>query len=365
MKDKFADIPLEQKKIHLEQIKTYIDNLYKKPVLTQLFIELTLNCNEHCRHCGSRCGDLNMQDQLTDQEILSFLSDLKTKTKPLPFLNITGGEPMLRPDFIELMHKISNMGFLWGMTTNGTLIDESMIDRLHYAGMKTVSVSIDGLEKTHNWFRQTKDGYRKSIKAVKLLTKGGFRSVMVTTVVHKQNINELEAMYEIMKSLNIHYWRIINIEPIGRAKDNKELMLSKEDYIRMLDFIKHNRKEENAFEICYGCNHWLGIENEHKFRQWYFKCTAGLQTGGIFYNGDIGACLDIERKSKTIQGNIRNDDFIHVWNNKFEIYRHNRAYGSHYCSNCSEKEYCRGGGFHTWNLDKNQPELCMYEKYLK
>ena len=365
MKDKYADIGIDIKKEHLKKVRSYINELYERPVLKQLFIEMTLNCNEHCRHCGSRCGDLKMENQLTDQEIIKFLTDLKSKVENLPFLNITGGEPMLRPGFIELMHRISALGYDWGMTTNGTLIDEGMIEKLHYAGMKTVSVSIDGLEESHNWFRQTANGYEKSMKAVRLLAKGNFHNVMVTTVVHNQNINELQEIYETMKPLGIDYWRVINIEPIGRAKDNKELLLSKNEYIKLLDFIKENREQEENFEICYGCNHWLGVENEHKFRQWYYQCTAGIKTAGIFYNGDIGACLDIERKPQTIQGNIRTDDFLEVWNRKFEIFRYNRAEKSDYCKNCPEKYDCRGDGFHTWSLDENKPELCMFEQYCK
>ena len=342
MNDKYANISINIKEGHLKKVRAHINELYERPMLNHLFIEMTLNCNEHCRHCGSRCGDLKMENQLTDQEILEFLYKLKTRVTQLPFLSVTGGEPMLRPGFIELMHRISEMGYHWGMTTNGTLIDEEMIEKLHYAGMKTVSVSIDGLETSHNWFRQTTNGYQKSMKAIELLVKGNFHSVMVTTVVHKKNMNELEEIYETMKPLGIDYWRVINIEPIGRAKDNKELLLSKNDYIKMLDFIKENREKEEAFEICYGCNHWLGVENEHKFREWYYQCTAGIKTAGIFYNGDIGACLDIERKPQTIQGNIRTDDFFDVWNHKFEIFRYNRAEKSDYCKNCTERYNCRG-----------------------
>lgn len=365
MQDKYANIPLGLKEAHLKKVRDYVDGLYQTPTLKNLFIEMTLNCNEHCRHCGSRCGDLKMNDQLTDKEILDFLADLKTKVYPLPFLNITGGEPLLRPDFIELMHEITKLGYNWGMTSNGTLIDKEMIYKLHYAGMKTVSISIDGLEDTHNWFRQTEDGYRKSMEAIRLLANANFRNVMVTTVVHRQNRNQLYDMYEEMKKLNIDTWRIINIEPIGRAKDNKELMLEKQDYVAMLDFIKTNREREKAFEICFGCNHWLGVDNEHRFREWYYKCGAGIITGGIFYNGDIGACLDIERKPETIQGNIRTDDFMTLWNNSFEVFRRNRAYDNEHCSACSERDNCRGGGFHTWNLDEKKPELCLYEHYCK
>lgn len=363
MRDKYADIPIELKKQHLNQVKEYVDGLYEHPSLESLFIEMTLNCNEHCRHCGSKCGDVAMQEQLTDEEVLDFLRDLKSKVERKPFLNITGGEPLLRPGFIELMHRITEMGYNWGMTSNGTLIDEMMIDRLKYAGMKTISISIDGMEDSHNWFRQTKDGYAKSMKAVELLVKESFHNVMITTVVHKRNIGQLYEMYERMKTTGINTWRLINVEPIGRAKENKEILLEDEDYKVLLDFIKEYREKEDAFEICFGCNHWLGAENEHRFRNWYYKCAAGIKTGGIFYNGDIGGCLDIDRNQQTIQGNIRRDDFLDVWKNKFEVFRRNRADASEYCKNCSEKEYCRGDGFHTWNLKESRPELCLFEKY--
>lgn len=363
MIDKYAELSVKQKTEHLQKVKEYVDDLYRKPSLESLFIEMTLKCNEHCRHCGSKCGDIAMENTLTDKEITDFLRDLINKVEKKPFLNITGGEPLLRPGFTDLMHEISEMGYRWGMTTNGTLIDEQMVKRLKYAGMKTVSVSIDGLEETHNWFRQTADGYEKSMRAVKFLVEESFHNVMVTTVVHKGNIHQLDEMYEVVKKTGIDTWRLINVEPIGRAKNNDEILLEEADYVRLLDFIKENRVKEQNFEICFGCNHWLGIENEHRFRNWYYKCAAGIKTGGIFYNGDIGACLDIDRKPQTIQGNIRKDDFMDVWNNKYEVFRNNRTLDSEYCKSCSEKEYCRGDGFHTWNLDENKPELCLFQIY--
>lgn len=365
MKDKYADISLKTKRAHLEQVKGYVNSLYIQPNLNSLFIEMTLGCNEHCIHCGSNCGNIKMKDQLTDQEILNFLKDLKTKVNKLPFLNITGGEPLIRPNFIELMHQITELGYLWGMTSNGILIDEDMVEKLRYAGMRTVSISIDGLEKSHDWFRNTPGAYKKSIKAIKLLVDAKFDNVMTTTVIHKQNIHELEEIHKEISKLGINIWRIINIEPIGRAKENKELLLNKEDYKRLLDYIKLTRETEDKFEVTFGCNHWLGVDNEHRFRNWYYKCSAGIKTASIHYNGDIGACLDIEKTPETIQGNIRKDDFIEVWENKFEIFRQNRANNSEYCKDCSEKEYCRGDGFHTWNLEERKPELCLYKQYCK
>lgn len=363
MIDKLANLPVEYKEEHLKQVRAYTDKLYKEPELKNLFIEMTLNCNMHCKHCGSNCGDAVMENPLSDSEILGCLAYLATRVKKKPFLNITGGEPLLRPNFIELMHRISKLGYFWGMTSNGTLIDEKMIEALHYAGMKTVSISLDGLKKSHDWFRQVPDSFEKAVNAIKLLVDADFKNVMVTTVVHKNNIEELEEIYEFVKTLGVDVWRLINVEPIGRAKNNNDLLLSDEEYIRLLDFIKENREKEDGFEICFGCNHWLGADNEHRFRNWYYRCTAGIETAGILYNGDIGACLDIERKPEVVQGNIRHDDFYDVWLNKFQIYRRNRAYDCDTCRDCSEKDNCRGGGFHTWNLDENKPEICMHNIY--
>ena len=79
--DMYSDIPVQVKEVHLAKVREYVEGLWEKPSLDQLFIEMTINCNEHCRHCGSRCGDLKMQDQLTDEEIVNFLKNLKAKLK--------------------------------------------------------------------------------------------------------------------------------------------------------------------------------------------------------------------------------------------------------------------------------------------
>ena len=106
--DKYAQYPVEIKQVHFDKLIKYREQLRKEPELTSLFIEMTLQCNEHCRHCGSRCEYTNGDAPLTDFEIIQTLIDLKEDLelvkKPLPFLNITGGEPLLRPNLIPLMN---------------------------------------------------------------------------------------------------------------------------------------------------------------------------------------------------------------------------------------------------------------------
>ncbi len=344
---------------HLKQLAKYREEtLRPNPELRSLFLEITPFCNEHCLHCGSRCGDIDVSNMLTKEEIFDALKQVK---KDFDISNmrlcVTGGEPLLRPEFFEIMEKAQSLGFGWGMTSNGTLIDEKTALRLKNAGLKTVSISVDGLKENHEWFRQSEGSYEKTIEGIKNLIKVGISHVQITTVVYHKNIGELDAMYEEFKKIGVRSWRVINIEPIGRAKENPELMLSKEEYIKLFDFIRENRFRDKM-EVTYGCSHFLGTETEREVRKWYFLCNAGVYTASIMYNGDIGGCLDIERREELIQGNIRKDNLREVWENKFENFRNDyRKTGK--CADCPEYEFCAADSFHTWNFDKMEPELCM------
>lgn len=346
------------KENHLKQIVEYRHKLYREPRLKHLFLELTLRCNEHCRHCGSYAGDVCMPEMTPEQ-----YHDVLVKVKEDfdisdMMLCITGGEPLLRKDFFTIMEDARDLGYRWGMTTNATMITKDVAHRLRTAGMKTVSVSIDGLEETHDSFRGLKGGYRRAMEGIQnLIDEGGFRAIQVTTVVNHTNLHELDALWDIFREMDIDSWRIINLEPIGRALQYPELMLTKEDYRTMFDFIRSKRRE--GWPVQYGCSHYLGLDYEREVRDWYWLCNAGVYTASIMTNGDIGACLDIERRSETIQGNIFKDSFKDVWDNRFEIFRRPLSESCEKCRGCSSAKYCLGDSFHSWNFDKNEPMICM------
>jgi len=347
------------KKIHMQQLADYRKELWQKPQLISLFLELTQMCNENCRHCGSDCNTREIDGLLSLEEIKDILITVKEDfNEKLPMLCITGGELLLRKDFFEIMKVANELGFRWGMTSNGTLIDESAALKLKECGMRTISISLDGLRDTHDWFRQTDGGYDRAVRGIKaLVANGGFSHVQVTSVIHHRNINELDMMYEEFKKLQIKSWRVINIEPIGRAKDNKELMLSDDEYVKMLDFINKKRFEDPSFEVTFGCSHYLGVPYERELRKWYFLCNAGIYTASIMANGNVGACLDIERNDITIQGNVRDTRFSEIWQNRFEIFRSDyRKCGK--CADCKEYEFCTGDSFHTWDFKNMQPNIC-------
>ncbi len=347
---------------HLEQLRQYRQKLRREPVLKYLFLELTLRCNEHCRHCGSRCGDVCTQE-MTRKQYFTFLDKIKADFPQLPMLCITGGEPLLREDFFDIMDYANRLGFVWGMTSNGTLITPQVAKKLEEVGMKTISVSIDGLEQTHDDFRQSKGGFRKSVEGVKNLLKHDFKSVQVTTVVTKKNIGELEELFSLMCDLDVDSWRVINIEPIGRALTLDGYTLDRVDYRYLFGFIRQKRRE--GYPVMYGCQHYLGIEYEREVRDWYFLCNAGIYVASVMANGDIGACLDIERRRETIQGNIFKDDFTEVWYNRFQIFRKPLADRNQQCADCSSRNFCEGGAYHSWDYDNNKPLVCFKDILFK
>ena len=344
---------------HLDMQAEVREKFFKKPVLKQLFFELTLNCNEHCWHCGSRCGDVRA-DEMRPSEWKEILDQLKEDYKgSLPQINVTGGEPLLYPGFEEVMSYAHELGFKWGMTSNAILITPEVAQMLKRCGMNTISVSIDGLPETHDKIRGLKGAYKRAMEGIQNLIDLQFADqIMITTVVNHQTISELEPLYEIMCDIDIDSWRVMGIEPIGRALEHPELLLTNEDHKALMEFIRNKRANNDP--VTYGCCHYLGLDYEREVRDWYFFCMAGISVASITVTGDVYGCLDIDRTQPgVIQGNVHERRFSDIWANEFKAFRHDRSADNETCKNCKSRKYCMGGAFHTWDLAAGTQRLCM------
>ena len=342
----------------MDILADYVRGLYRKPELRQLFLELTLQCNEHCFHCGSNCMP-HAGEELSLSEHRRILDEVKEDFDlHRLFLCITGGEPLLRPDFFDILGYANKLGYHWGMTTNATLITKDVAHKLAECAMKTVSVSVDGLPDTHDRLRGLPGGYDAAMQGIQnLIEEHAFQNVQVTTVINHENITELDALFRIMDGLDIDSWRVINLEPIGRALQWPSRMLTEEDYKTLFAFIREKRRA--GYPVEYGCSHYLGPEYEGELRGWYWLCNAGIYTASIMANGDIGACLDIERRPETIQGNIRNSRFRDIWEDRFELFRKDLSETSEFCRDCPHTNRCRGDAHHSWDYDSSKPMLCF------
>ena len=341
------------KRSQLESIARHREELRENPKLTWLFFEITNRCNLNCAHCGSSCTSKGQM--LTVEEVKKTLESVKTEK---PMICLTGGEPMLHPEFFEIAECVHSMGFPWGMTTNATLIDEAAALKLKASGMGSVSISLDGMEEAHDLLRRHKGAWRDAVQGLKALQKAGFNP-QVTTVLHQGNFGELDALFSFLCDMGITSWRPINVEPIGRACEAGNLLLSTEQFNSLIAYIREKRFDSACpMEVTFGCSHYLGVENERMVRDHYFLCGAGILVASVRSNGDICACLDIENRNDLVQGNIKTDDFLSVWKNGFKAFRSDRTASCSKCLACSERFICGGDSAHTWNYEKNEPLLC-------
>ena len=352
---------LKEKKELLDNYYEYRKSFYKNPVLKNLFLELTSRCNAFCDHCGSRC-DTNEQGKEIEtkyiKKTLKEIADVYDASDIL--LNITGGEPLLRKDFFEIVNYANSLGYMWGITTNGTLITKNICKKLIDAGMLSVSVSIDGLEKTHETFRKIPGQYKNIIEGIKMMQDSNkIECVQVTTVASKKNFDELDDLYKYLVSIGVKYWRVVNCDPIGRAKDSDDILLDHDQYKKLFKFIEEKNSLGEMEEVTYGCSHYLGYSLEGRIRPGYFFCMAGLTVGSILSNGDIYVCPNVPRIPELMQGNIRKDNFIDIWENKFEFFRNEYRTANLKCIQCEHFKYCGGDSMHTWNFDEWEPNICL------
>ena len=331
--------------------------------LKDLFWECTLTCNANCKHCGSNAKAKKYDDELTTDEIKNAFKQIADDMNANEILiNVTGGEPLVREDLYEVMEYATNeLGFRWGMTTNGILLTDKIIKDLKRANIETISISIDGLEETHNKFRGVPNSYKTIINNIKKLRDENFLKILqVTTVFHKENINQIEELYKVMLDLGIDSWRVVSMDPIGRANENNELLLNGEEIKRLLDFVKSKRKNKKL-EVTYGCPGFLGLDYEGEVRKGYFYCRTGINIASILYNGDLYICPNVPRIKELIQGNIRKDNFKDIWDNKYKEFRKEDRTKCKECEECKYWDYCLGGSFHTWNFDENRQNKCTYK----
>ena len=339
-----------------QQYDRYQRNI-QSPDLQQLFLEVTQRCNLSCVFCGSKCDEHKITDEVPLEEYKRLLDKGKKDFGTKVFIVLTGGEPLLRKDIFDMCDYIHKLGFSWGMTTNATLIDKEKAQKLCDCGMYSIAVSMDGDKETHDSLRQVKGSYEKAVEGIFALASCTDKpELMVTTVLNHNTVSQLDDLWDTVRELPVDEWRVINVEPVGSAKNKNDLFFSGEDFIKLFDFIEDKRR--NNWPVSYGCCHYL-FSREGLLRDWFYLCNAGIHIASVMSNGDIGSCLDIERRPETIFGNIYKDDFTDTWFNGFKIYREGLYNRSERCKNCEDVKYCRGDSAHSWDFDANEPLICM------
>ncbi len=344
-------------KILLNLFKHFKDSEKKLHELRYLFWECTLRCNLNCLHCGSDCSKNVIQKDMPLEDFLRTIYSLKNHIKPdTAIVVITGGEPLLRKDIEICGRELRKSGFRWGIVTNGYLYNEERHETLMSSGLGALTISIDGLEENHNWLRNSAQSFEKAIYALNIIRKEKRLNYDIVTCVNQRNLNDLEKLKNYFIDKEIKAWRLFTISPIGRAANNNELHLEPVHFKYLMNFIHESRLEKNI-DIKFSCEGFVG-HYENKVRDGFFFCRAGINIGSILVDGSISACPNIN--DSFIQGNIYNEDFYNVWNNKFKSLRKRNWTKTGQCINCKVYKWCEGNGLHFWDSEKKNVLRCHY-----
>ena len=386
-----------RKRIIFELERLRRKNLQQLHPLQQLFWESTLRCNVHCLHCGSDCSSSEVTPDMPAEDFLRVIDQSVTPhVDPHKVLIIiSGGEPLMRKDLAQVGAALKQRGYPWGMVTNGLALTEKRFQELLAAGLRSMAISFDGLELDHNWLRQHPLAFEGATRAIKLAAQYGVqrgstvvqhssklsnteREVLnnieqapapaeqpnglvwdVVTCVNQRTINQLDEMQQYLWSIGVRNWRLITIDPMGRAAENPELILTPEQHRQVLEYIREKRKE--GLHISYSCEGFMP-EYEMEIRDHLFHCAAGISIASILVDGSISACTSV--RGKYYQGNIYKDDFWEVWENGFKDYR-NRKWMKKLepCNDCKLWRYCEGGGMHLRRED-GALMLCHHNKLI-
>lgn len=349
-----------KQRIAFELQRQLIKDQAEKHPLRQLFWECTLRCNMKCRHCGSDCKTSALHPDMPFEDFETVLRRIKeTYDSHKVMIVITGGEPLMRKDIEKCCRAIYDMEFPWGIVSNGLLMTPQKIEGLLRAGMHSATISLDGFQEEHEWMRGVRGSFKNATEAIRILANEPSIKFDVVTCVNNKNYDTLPEFKEYLISLGMKNWRLFTVFPVGRAAQDPELQLSDERFRGVMDFINQTRKE-GRISVSYGCEGFLG-EYEGKVRDHMFTCQAGMSISSVMIDGSISACASI--RSKLAQGNIYKDDFIDVWENRYQPYRDRSWMKTGECADCKYFRYCQGNGMHL--RDDNGELIICHLKRLK
>ncbi|MFA7318234.1 MAG: heme d1 biosynthesis radical SAM protein NirJ [Sulfuricella sp.] len=180
---------------------------------------LIRRCKLTCKHCYSISADKDFPGELSTQEVFGVMDDLKRFH--VPVLILSGGEPLLRADIFEVSRRAREMGFYVGLSSNGTLIDESNIEQIAAIGFDYVGVSLDGIQATHDKFRRMDGAFEKSMHGIRLCKQRGIK-VGIRFTLTEDNAHDLPALLQLMEDEGLDKFYLSHLNYAGRGNKNRK-----------------------------------------------------------------------------------------------------------------------------------------------
>lgn len=342
----------------LNMIKNKMKSLLANREILTLTIAPTLNCNFDCYYCFEEHQKGKMSNITKENLLKNIEQEIKNGVKIIKIIWY-GGEPLLEIKFIEnfinsliKLKNLSDVKFLFGMITNGYLLNSKVCKTLKKLNIKNIQVTLDGEPNVHNNRRKLKnsnqDTFNVILENLKIAKKENL-NVNIRINVDTNNFISNENLLKILQDNNLNNFNI----DLGYIENFNILNCS--NIIKKDDFFNY-RLNFNSQLLKYG------FKKSNLFpKQNILFCGAySEQSFVINWNGDIYKCWsDIGNKKSSI-GNININNFKTLENKKYDL---NYIFQSK-CSNCNILPICSGGCPHLYLKEKNR-NCSIYKFKLK
>ncbi len=201
--------------------------------------EITLACDLGCKHCGSRAGPAR-PDELTTAECLDVVAQLDEVG--IREVTLIGGEAYLRDDWDVIAADITRRGMRCGITTGAMNLDDERIARAVMAGVSTISISIDGLERTHDAQRGVQGSWRNAVAAARKVAQSPIR-LATNSQINRLSMPELAAIARLLVDMGSEAWQIQLTVPMGHSADRPNLLLQPYELLELFPLLVWIKRE--------------------------------------------------------------------------------------------------------------------------
>lgn len=336
--------------------------------------ETTRRCNLRCIHCRSSSAlEIKGHEDFSFAQATAVIDDISSYAKPV--LVLSGGEPLLREDIFEIAHYGTDKGLRMCLATNGTLVTDETCRQIQSAGLKMVSLSLDGAtQETHDDFRAQAGAFAGTMRAMELFRRHDI-PFLINSSFTVRNRTEIPAIFELVKQSGAVAWYMFMIVPTGRGEDVMDELIPESLYDEILEWHYQVEKKETDLLMRPTCApHYYRIvrqkakeEGEH-----YTRRTLSFSTGGSkgCLAGQLICLIDVDGEVLPCSyfplsaGNIYQRGFRDIWENS-ELFTTLRDF-KNYKDNCGRCEYvnvcggCRARAYAVTGDYLAQEPYCSY-----
>lgn len=298
------------------KVDLIINNLRKEVVhtlhpLETFFIEINSTCNLNCKHCYI---PVEQKQFVLPMEIIEkILEEIYKIWGNSVGIAITGGEPLIHPNFNKILNILKKYNYHWSLATNGLFLTTKIIKNIKEKGCNAITISLDGNKETHDFQRGKKDSFEEVLKKIDLLIENNFPEIYLTATIHDENIYSLKDIAILIRKYGTKVnWRLNPLLQCENVQKNN-IKISKDTVNRLCEFVKSIQNEVRA-QILVGEKNPLSIKyGEYLFSE-FDSCFAGISTFGLLSNGDFANCMVCREKPLA---NIRDAYSLKdIWDNE-------------------------------------------------